>query len=158
MSELVLFIDSGDTLVDESTQAFDEAGNVLRAEFFPGTEAALAALARAGVPMVMVADGRHRSFENVYAGHPVGALFAARVYSEDVGAEKPDGRMFRAALAACGLTERDAGRVVMVGDVYKRQCRRRPCRAGRRSPGRWAARRSAGRSSATGRRAQRPRA
>ncbi|MGI6200555.1 MAG: HAD family hydrolase [Christensenellales bacterium] len=120
MSELVLFIDSGDTLVDESTQVFDAAGNVLRAEFFPGTEAALAALARAGVPMVMVADGRHRSFENVYAGHPVGALFAARVYSEDVGAEKPDGRMFRAALAACGLTERDADRVVMVGNNVAR--------------------------------------
>lgn len=120
MKELILFIDSGDTLVDESTQVYDRKGNVLRADFFPGTEAALTALARAGLTMVMVADGRRLSFENVYGGHPLGALFAARIYSEDVGVEKPDERMFRAALDACGLTEGDAGRVVMVGNNVAR--------------------------------------
>ena len=80
MSELVLFIDAATPRWMESTQVFDAAGNVRVGGVLPGTEAALAALARAGVPMVMVADGRHCSFENVYAGHPVGALFAARVY------------------------------------------------------------------------------
>ena len=33
---LILFTDSGDTIIDEGTQIFDERGIVTRAEFIPG--------------------------------------------------------------------------------------------------------------------------
>ena len=34
--KLIIFIDSGDTLIDEATQVRDERGIVLRADFIPG--------------------------------------------------------------------------------------------------------------------------
>ena len=34
--KLIIFTDSGDTIIDESTQVFDERGIVARAEFIPG--------------------------------------------------------------------------------------------------------------------------
>ena len=36
---LIIFTDSGDTIIDESTQVFDERGIVARAEFIPGAQA-----------------------------------------------------------------------------------------------------------------------
>ena len=41
MKQLVILIDSGDTLVDESTQTFDQNGDVLSAKLIPGAREAL---------------------------------------------------------------------------------------------------------------------
>lgn len=44
MREWIVFLDSGDTLVDETTQVFDERGVVLRAQLIPGARDLLGVL------------------------------------------------------------------------------------------------------------------
>lgn len=44
MKEWIVFLDSGDTLVDETTQVFDERGVVLRAQLIPGARELLEVL------------------------------------------------------------------------------------------------------------------
>ena len=94
MKKWVVFLDSGDTLVDETTQEFDERGIVLRARLIPGALELLEALRREGIPVAMVADGQAESFRNVYRGLGLESYFAQRIYSSAVGAEKPSPPMF----------------------------------------------------------------
>jgi putative hydrolase of the HAD superfamily len=68
----------------------------------------------------MIADGYRASFERVYRQNGMAELFAARIYSEDVGVAKPDARMFEAALEAVGLTRADFRRMIMVGNNLSR--------------------------------------
>ena len=44
IKEWIVFLDSGDTLVDETTQVFDERGVVLRAQLIPGARELLEVL------------------------------------------------------------------------------------------------------------------
>lgn len=120
MRELIVFTDSGDTLVDETTQVFDERGIVLRAELIPGARELLETLRREGVRVAMVADGEAESFRNVYSRLGLLDFFEARIYSSDVGAEKPSPLMFEAAMRAMGLTGEDKPRIVMVGNHVKK--------------------------------------
>lgn len=92
MEKRIVFTDSGDTLVDETTQVFDDRWIVLRAELIPGARELLEALRRMGIPVVMVADGQAESFCNVYRHLGLDACFAGRIYSSDVGEEKPSPR------------------------------------------------------------------
>mgnify|MGYP001154663414 CR=1 FL=1 len=57
---------------------------------------------------------------NLLTHHGLWEHFDAHIISGDVGATKPDARMFDAALAAAGLTRADAWRVVMVGNNLAR--------------------------------------
>ena len=41
---LIIFTDSGDTIIDEGTQVFDERGIVTTAEFIPGADKVLTTL------------------------------------------------------------------------------------------------------------------
>ena len=120
MRELIVFTDSGDTLVDETTQVFDERGIVLRAELIPGARELLETLRREGVRVAMVADGEAESFRNVYSRLGLLDCFEARICSSDVGAEKPSPLMFEAAMRAMGLTGEDKPRIVMVGNHVKK--------------------------------------
>ena len=120
MREWIVFLDSGDTLVDETTQVFDERGVVLRAQLIPGARELLETLRREGVRVAMVADGEAESFHNVYSRLGLLDCFEARIYSSDVGAEKPSPLMFEAAMRAMGLTEEDKRRIVMVGNHVKK--------------------------------------
>lgn len=120
MKEWIVFLDSGDTLVDETTQVFDERGVVLRAQLIPGARELLETLRREGIPVAMVADGLAESFRNVYRGLGLESYFARRIYSSDVGAEKPSPLMFETALRAMGLTESDKERIVMMGNHVKK--------------------------------------
>lgn len=120
MKEWIVFLDSGDTLVDETTQVFDERGIVLRAQLIPGAQELLETLRRERIPVAMVADGQAESFRNVYRGLGLEAYFARRIYSSDVGAEKPSSLMFETALRTMGLTDADKGRIVMMGNHVKK--------------------------------------
>lgn len=120
MKDCIVFIDSGDTLVDETTQVFDERGIVLRAELIPGARELLEALRGAGIRVAMVADGDAESFRNVYSYLGLDNCFEARIYSSDVGAQKPSPLMFEAAMRAMGLTDADKPRIVMVGNHVKK--------------------------------------
>ncbi len=118
--ELILFIDCGDTIVDESTQIFAGNGDVLSAEFIPGAGEMLKRLYREGYRLALVADGRTASFHNIFREHNLSHVFETWVISEEVGVCKPDARMFQTALANMKLTPADAGRVVMIGNNLKR--------------------------------------
>ena len=47
---LIIFTDSGDTIIDESTQVFDERGIVTEAAFIPGAGEVLRELKEEGSP------------------------------------------------------------------------------------------------------------
>lgn len=115
-----VFLDSGDTLVNEATEVFDGDGYVIEAALIPGALEMVRALAREGYRLALVADGRVRSFATVLGGHGIAPHFDAQVISESEGCEKPDPRMFRQAMAALGLRPEDAGAIVMVGNHLER--------------------------------------
>lgn len=117
---LVIFLDSGDTLVDEASQEFDDRGIVTRAELYPGAAEALCALHREGFTVCMVVDGEAESFKNVYTAHGLYDVPDGWVISEIVGEQKPHKSMFLTAFEKLGLTEKDKRRVVMVGNNLKK--------------------------------------
>lgn len=118
--DLVVFIDCGDTIVDESTQVFAPNGDVLRAQPIPGADTALRELHKAGFRLALVADGRTTSFRNILEGNKLYDLFEVMVISEEEGVSKPHPQMFEEAMARMGLTAADASRIVMVGNNLKR--------------------------------------
>jgi len=115
-----VFLDSGDTLVDESTEIFDEDGYVIQANLIPGALEMVEALRDEGYRLALVADGRVRSFDTVLGGHGIHPHFEFKVISETEGCQKPDPRMFEKALSGLGLSAGDAGAVVMVGNHLER--------------------------------------
>lgn len=118
--EPIVFIDSGDTLVDESTEERDENNVVLRAEALPGAKALLEELRRRAIPTALVADGLVRSFHNIYEGWGLWSCFQQTAISEEVGVCKPDGRMFEAAMKRMKLCPQDKPRILMVGNNLER--------------------------------------
>ncbi|GGA40479.1 HAD family hydrolase [Pelagibacterium lentulum] len=111
-----VFLDSGDTLVDEATEVRDVDDHVVEAQLIPGAKQMVENLALDGYRIVLVADGSLKSFANILGGHGVSEYFVAEIISEAEGCEKPAAKMFYAALTALGLTGDDAGSVVMVGN------------------------------------------
>ncbi len=111
-----VLLDSGDTLVDEATEIRDEAGYVIDAALIPGTIEMIERLTAEGYRLALVADGLQRSFENVLGQHGIRKHLEAEIISEVLACEKPDQRMFDAALDALGLDAADAGHVVMIGN------------------------------------------
>jgi len=117
---LVLFLDSGDTIVDESTEIRDAEGIVVSAELIPGADVMVKTLHERGFTLALVADGDAQSFKNVYKQHGLYDYFEAMIYSETIKAVKPSARMFKAALGALDLCEDDCKRVAMVGNNLSR--------------------------------------
>ncbi len=118
--QLVILIDSGDTLIDESTQVFDDNGDVVTAELMPGAKQALEHIRAQGHKVALVADGTHVSFERVHHLTGIYDLLEEHVYSGDMGCEKPDVRMFQRAYELLGLSESDKARTFMVGNNIRR--------------------------------------
>ena len=120
-NQAILWIDSGDTLVDESTEIRpDESGVVFEAKLSEGAAETLRLLKREGYRIALVADGLAQSFENIYTKYNLRELFDAWIISEKVGCEKPSCEMFEAALEAMDLTEADKCRMVMAGNNLQR--------------------------------------
>jgi len=118
--KLIIFTDSGDTLIDEATQLRDERGIVLRADFIPGAGEMLKTLHEEGYTIALVADGEWESFQNVYRENGMGYCFDAWIVSEVVGQQKPAAVMFETAYEKLGLTEADKKRIVMIGNNLKK--------------------------------------
>ena len=110
----VLCFDCGDTLVDEGTQVFDEAGDVLSAEPIPGAVEAIRYFHGHGWRVALVADGTVKSFENILKGLGIWDLFETHVISQAVGELKPSPKMFDTARRNLGLA--DFSRMVMFGN------------------------------------------
>ncbi len=117
---LILFLDSGDTLVDERTEIRDEHSHVISCHLIPGAQEAVKTLHALGYTIALVADGEVQSFVNIYRDHMLADCFSARAISEAVGASKPDPRMFQTAMDLLGLTEQDKDRIIMVGNNLER--------------------------------------
>lgn len=115
-----VMIDSGDTLVDEATEIRDADGYVVEAALIPGAIEMIQRLTSEGYRLVLVADGYKKSFDNVLGFHGVRQHLEAEIISEILGCQKPDQRMFEAALAAFDIDATDAGSVVMIGNHLAR--------------------------------------
>jgi HAD superfamily hydrolase (TIGR01549 family) len=113
---VALLFDLGDTIMIEETEVKDAEGTTQRADLIPGMAEALRRLKAQGHRLALVADTRPGTAVNVLRQHGLYDLFDALAISESLGAEKPDPRMFEAALEALGISKRDYHRVVMVGN------------------------------------------
>lgn len=117
---LIVFIDSGDTIIDEGTEIRDKDGIVIQAEMIEGAGETLKALYDAGYTIAMVADGEVQSFTNVYEKNGLGYCFKTRTISEAVGKQKPEQIMFEDAMKKNNLTDEDKKRIVMIGNNIKK--------------------------------------
>ncbi|HUF39619.1 MAG TPA: HAD family hydrolase [Anaerolineales bacterium] len=119
----LICFDFGDTLADEGTELKDPSGVTLEAELIPGASEVVRELKARGYPLALVADGLRGTYVNVLGHYGLWDLFDVRAISEDVGIEKPDARMFKAALDPMGIPEEQYDRVLMVGNNLSRDIR-----------------------------------
>lgn len=117
---LIIFTDSGDTIIDEGTQVFDERGIVTEAGFIPGAGEVLKQLKEEGYRIALVADGEWESFQNVYRKNGLGYCFEEWIVSEVVGEQKPARSMFDTAMEKMGLKEADKPFIIMIGNNLKK--------------------------------------
>ena len=117
---LIIFTDSGDTIIDESTQIYDDRGIVTEAAFIPGAGEVLRQLKEEGYRIALVADGEWESFRNVYRKNGLGYCFEEWIVSEVVGEQKTARDMFDTAREKMGLTEADKPFIVMIGNNLKK--------------------------------------
>lgn len=117
---LIIFTDSGDTIINEATEIRDDKGIVQEAELIPGAGEVLRQLHDEGFPIALVADGEWDSFQNVYRRNGLGYCFDQWIVSEVVGMQKPAPIMFETAFQKMGLTEEDKPRIVMIGNNLKK--------------------------------------
>ncbi len=117
---LIIFTDSGDTIIDESTQVFDERGIVTEAAFIPGAGEVLRELKEEGYRIALVADGEWESFQNVYRENGLGYCFEEWIVSEVVGEQKPAKSMFDTAMRKMHLADCDKPFIVMIGNNLKK--------------------------------------
>lgn len=115
-----IFLDSGDTIVDEGTEIKDAQGVVQHAQLIPGAAAMVSGIKERGYPLALVADGPVGTFQNVLGHHQLYHHFDVFAISGAVGVDKPDARMFHHALHALQIEPADYHRVVMVGNNLAR--------------------------------------
>ncbi|WP_282936004.1 HAD family hydrolase [Paenibacillus sp. RC67] len=118
--KLIIFLDCGDTIIDEGTEIRDEHDIVIQADIIPGADIMVKTLAERGYTLAIVADGYAQSFKNILTQNGLYDYFTTMVYSETVKAFKPSPRMFKAAIGALDLTEQDCSRIIMVGNNLSR--------------------------------------
>ena len=118
--KLIIFTDSGDTIIDESTEVRDGRGIVQEAALIPGAGEVLRQLHEEGFTIALVADGEWESFQNVYRKNGLGYCFDAWVVSEVVGKQKPEAVMFEAAYEKLAWTPEDKSRIIMIGNNLKK--------------------------------------
>ena len=83
--KLIIFLDSGDTIIDEGTEIRDDNGIVIDANVIPGADIMIRTLYERGYTLALVADGLAQSFRNMFTQHNIINYFSALIYSEDVG-------------------------------------------------------------------------
>ena len=117
-----LFLDCGDTLVDEGTEIKRKDGSdvVIRADLIDGAAELIDTLVSSGYRLCLVADGPRETFENVLKPSGIWDAFEAHVISGDVGVRKPDPKMFDTAMEVMGLDPDLAGQVPMIGNNLDR--------------------------------------
>ena len=123
MKLVALLFDLGDVIMREETEVKDAELNTLRAELVDSMDTVLRTLKARGYKLGLVADTRPKTAWNVLHQHGLYDLFDALAISEEVGCEKPDPRIFRAALDALNIAPSDYARVAMIGNNLARDIR-----------------------------------
>ncbi|TNB47373.1 HAD family hydrolase [Martelella lutilitoris] len=119
-----VFLDCGDTLIDEATEVKKPGSEVVvQAEEIPFAMDAVRQLHDHGYRLALVADGPRETFENMLKPCGIWDLMECHAISGDVGEHKPSPKMFSAALAGLGLGDGDRSRIVMVGNNLARDIR-----------------------------------
>lgn len=118
--KLIVFLDCGDTIIDEGTEIRDDHGIVIQANVIPGADVMVKTLAERGYTLAIVADGNAQSFKNILTQNGLYDYFATMIYSETIKASKPSPRMFKAAIGALDLSLEDIPRIIMVGNNLSR--------------------------------------
>ena len=121
--KIVEFIDSGDTIIDESTEVRNDRDVVVTAKVIPGADRLLRILKEQGYRVALVADGYKESFDNIYRHLGLIYFFEQMIVSSVVGTEKPSSRMFETALEKMNLTKKDCAHIIMVGNNIERDIR-----------------------------------
>jgi putative hydrolase of the HAD superfamily len=111
-----ILFDLGDTIMLEETEVKDAEQTTLRADLIPGMAEALRLFRAEGLRLGLVADTRPGTAVNVLRQHGLYNLFDVQIISEELGTQKPDPRMFQAALDALGVAPQYYHRVIMVGN------------------------------------------
>jgi HAD superfamily hydrolase (TIGR01549 family) len=115
-----IFLDCGDTLVDQSTEVKDENQVSLKADLIPGAAELVHELKQRGYTIALVADGPAGTFVNNLAPYGIYELFDAYAISGILGVEKPHPQMFQHALEALDVLAEDYQHVIMVGNNLER--------------------------------------
>jgi HAD superfamily hydrolase (TIGR01549 family) len=123
MKLAALLFDLGDVIMQEETEIKDDELNTLRAELVDGMADALRKLKSRGYKFGLVADTRSKTAWNVLHQHNLYDLFDTLAISEEVGCEKPEPRIFRAALETLKIAPHDFARVAMIGNNIARDIR-----------------------------------
>lgn len=123
MNIAAVLFDLGDVIMQEETEIKDGEENTQSADLVPGMADVLRTCRARGYKLALVADTRPKTAWNVLHQHDLYHLFNALAISEEVGVEKPDPRIFLAALNALKVLPQDYGRVLMVGNNPARDIR-----------------------------------
>lgn len=121
--KLIVFIDSGDTIINEGTEIRDDNDVVVGGNCIPGADVALKTLHEQGYKIAIVADGLYQSFQNLFGANHILDAFDVLICSEVVGVTKPHPLMFATAMKKLGLGLDDIPRIIMVGNNLERDIR-----------------------------------
>jgi putative hydrolase of the HAD superfamily len=116
MNIAAILFDLGDVIMREETEVKDAEGNTQSADLVDGMGDALRTCKASGYKLALVADTRPKTAWNVLHQHNLYHLFDAFAISEEVGVEKPDPRIFTAALDALAVPAIDYAHVLMIGN------------------------------------------
>ena len=113
--KLIIFIDGGDTLVEEGSLE-REGDVVLTTNAIPGSLEALRELKADGYRICLVDDVRRQSVYNVFGENGCLELFDSISTLDDAAVAKPAPALFEDAMKKNGLEEADRKFIVMVGN------------------------------------------
>lgn len=105
--------DLGDTLVTEETVKHDSSGQSIAAQVIDGAFAVLNRLTEEKYKLVIIANDDGINARNIITSAGLAKYFDVIVISGEMGIQKPDIRIFKAALEALGIEAEEA---VMVGN------------------------------------------
>ena len=114
--KLILFIDGGDTLIDEGSLKRDEEDVVTGAEPIPGALETLRSLKESGYTICLIDDVKNQSVTNVFMANGHLDCFTAVSTSEDAGVSKPASDLFENAMKKLGIDADEKKRIIMAGN------------------------------------------
>ena len=113
---LVVFIDGGDTLIEEGSVRRDENEAIIGSDAVPGALEMLRELKDDGYILCLVDDVKNQDVTSVFMANEHLDCFTAVSTMEEAGAQKPSAGIFENAMKKLDLKEEDKKRILMVGN------------------------------------------